>query len=51
VTAARPLRLRDWLAFLAAGALWLGLRLLLLLLPLALVAGLARMALSALDRG
>jgi hypothetical protein len=42
---------RDWLVFLTAGALWLVLRLLLLLLPLGLAAGLARLALSALRQG
>ncbi len=38
---------RDWVLFAAAGLLWLALRLLVLLLFLAPVAGLARLALAA----
>jgi len=45
---ARPDRvgLRDWLVFAGVGLLWLVLRLLLLLLPLAFIAGLARLVVS-----
>ena len=39
--------LRDWAVFAGVGVLWLALRLLLLLLPLAFFAGLVRLAVSA----
>ena len=43
------LSLRDWVVFAGVGLLWLALRLLLLLLPLAFIAGLTRLALSAVN--